>query len=100
MSVQPSFKAAINILAELASDRHPAYVRVDAAGKLANFLNPANPHYGDILYELNGDAPGALLTLAAQVPTPPAENPLAGYGVKNDEEDDESEGSDQDDEPL
>ena len=56
MPIDASFKAAINVLAELASDNHPAYVRVNAAGRLANILSPANPKYNDIIRDLNAES--------------------------------------------
>ena len=100
MSVQPSFKAAINVLAELASDNHPAYVRLAAASKLAKFLSPANPRYGDVLYDLKGDD-GRPPTPALRAPEPPTENPCAEFLIdqEDDEEDDESERAAQEDEP-
>ena len=104
MPIQHSFKAAISVLAELASDQHPGYVRLSAASKLADILSPANPHYGDILNELNADhgdhneRAGVGQTPASQVPSRPTENPCAVYRT-DDEEEAESEAADQDDEP-
>ncbi|MXX79810.1 MAG: hypothetical protein F4Y69_02110 [Chloroflexi bacterium] len=74
MPIDPSFKAAINVLAELASDSHPAYVRVNAAGLLANILSPANSKHADILLHLNDhtealpDYPSEPLLTSAQHP--------------------------------
>ena len=99
MPIDPSFKAAIDVLTELASDSHPAYVRVNAAGLLANVLSPANPKHTDILDLLNGrteplpDCPSkSLLT--------PVQRPDSAL-LENDEatDDDESSSAEEDD-PL
>ena len=100
MPIAPTFRAAVNVLAELAADNHPAYVRVDAASKLAKLLSPANPHYGDILHALNDDPSDVRQTRAPQIPSPPTENPCAVFLTDGDEEEeDESEAAEQEDEP-
>lgn len=109
MPIAPTFKAAVHVLAELAADNHPSYVRVNAASKLAKLLSPANPHYGDILYVLNDDQPRSNRAPALSPPEEPTEHPYACY-VRNsentetpedseDSEEDESEDTDQEDEP-
>ena len=55
MPIDISFRAAINTLAELASDSYPPYVRVNAAARLLEILSPANPNYHDIHQDLDGD---------------------------------------------
>ena len=100
MPINTTFKAAIQRLAELASDDHAGYVSVRAAGQLAAILSPANPHHGDIIHELNGEPDRVLEIPASRQPSPPAESPCAVYCTDDDEEDDESEGANQDEEPL
>ncbi len=63
MPIQPSFQAAVQTLAELASPANPGYIAVKAACKLVDLLSPANPRHHDIMSLLSQPAvdaaPGA-----------------------------------------
>ncbi|MYB21634.1 MAG: hypothetical protein F4066_05740 [Chloroflexi bacterium] len=100
MPIDPSFKAAIDVLTELASDSHPAYVRVNAAGRLANLLSPANPKHRDIVRN-RGDEPDLPSTPVSQEPRLPDEHPYACYLRDNEDADEDEEASSaEEDDPL
>ena len=105
MPIRTTFKAAMQVLAEMAGPENPPHVRVKAASNMASQLSPLNPRHADVNRALN-DVPAAPIPLP-EASTGPEEHPYACY-VKDaqqseqseqSEEDDESEGTRSDDEP-
>ena len=104
MSIAITYTAAMRVLADLAGPDNPPYVRVKAAAKLASELSPLNKRHADVMRALAGDQPppGPPPITSDDIVTGDEEHPYACYRKDADasDEDDESEGANQDDDPL
>ena len=104
MHIQLTFKAAMQVLADLAGSDMPPHVRVKAACKLSDHLSPANPRQADIMRELS-DEPAKDIPARARTITNGHEEPMPHpYALlaemeEEPDEDDPTENGQDDDEP-